>query len=165
MKIIQKIEQNKVWDHWKKVEKFSDDNFRSDIRNPLPSDLMWFQAKIEDIDLEKIYIISSDDWKLDKLCEPDFRLISAIISYQVSTHNVAKYGDIRRKEFILKNNLNIIDTKLIIVAPCKAGPFTIIEGNKRAVALGSIGKIVDIEIFLGISSGITDYCWARYSHS
>jgi len=39
-----------------------------------------------------------------------------------------------------------------------------IEGNKRAIALGKLRKIVGLEVFCGISPSIKDYLWARYSH-
>lgn len=163
MKIIKQVQQGEVWYHWRSVEGFTDDNFRSDIRDPLPDDLIWYLSYLELPDIHKVYIISSDDWRTDKLCVSDFKLITAISNYQLSSINIGKYGDIKQKEVTLKNSLDNIDTKLIFVAANKEGPYTIIEGNRRAIALGSIGKLKMLEIYLGISSRINNYLWARYS--
>jgi len=163
MKIIKEIKQDEAWDHWKKVENFSNSDFRLDIRKPLPTDLQWYTAFLETPDIGKVFIISSDDWKGDHLCVSDFKLLTAMSNYKVSLNNMGKYDDIRKKEIIFKNDLNGIDTKLIFVAPDTNGPFTIIEGNKRAIALGCLGKLNNLEIFLGVSSEIKHYCWARYS--
>lgn len=163
MKIIKEINQDEILNHWKRVENFSNNDFRSDIRDPLPNDLQWYVASIETLDIGKIFIISSDDWRGDHLCVPNFKLLTAISNYKVSLNNTEKYDNIRKKEIIFKNDLNGIDTKLIFVAPSKNGPFTIIEGNKRAIALGCLGGLTSLEIFLGVSSEIKKYCWARYS--
>ncbi len=163
MKLIREIQQIKVWDHWKETEGFSNDNFRSDIRNPLPGDLKWYLACLEISDIEKMNIISSADWRDDRLCVPDFKLLTAMSNYKTSVNTLGKYDDIRKKERFLKNDLSAMDTRLIIVAPDIKGPFTIIEGCRRAIALSSLGKLSGLEIFIGISPGIKDYKWTRYS--
>ena len=155
MKIIKEIKQDEVWKHWKNVEGWVDDNFRSDIRDKLPDNLQWYISILETFDIGKTFIISSNDWRdNDRLCIPDFKLLTAMSNYQVSLNTTSKYGDIRKKELVLKNNLMGIDTKLFLIAPMQTGPFTIIEGNRRAIALGNLGKLNKLEIFLGVSSQI-----------
>lgn len=164
MKIVKKVNQDEVWNHWKSVESFTTDDFRSDIRNPLPDDLDWVLAIVEKEDVDSFFIISSDDWKQERLCGPDFKLTTAITNYSNTPSSNGKYGDIRAKELLLSSDQNALDTKLILVSPSKKGPYTIIEGNKRAIALGKLQKIVGLEFFFGTSPSIKDYLWARYSH-
>jgi len=163
MRIIRKVNQDEVWTHWKKVENFNNDNFRSDIRDPLPLDLNWYLSILESTDINKIYVISSDDWKNEFLCVPDFKLLTALSNYKLFNYNIGKYKNICEKEALFKNDKNVLDKKFIIVAPKQDGPFTVIEGNKRMIALANLGVLSDIEVFLGLSSRINDYKWARYS--
>ena len=164
MKIVKKVNQDEVWNHWKTIEGFTTNDFRSDIRNPLPEDLDWVLAMVEKEDIDSFFIISSDDWKQEGLCDPDFKLTTAITNYSSTPSSNGKYGDIRAKELLFSSGQNTLDTKLILVSPSKEGPFTFIEGNKRVIALGKLQKIVGLEFFFGISPSIKDYLWARYSH-
>lgn len=165
MEVINQVNQSEVFNHWEKVEKISISQ-RMDIVFPLVAyaDLQWIQARLEEADLSKIYIISSDDWKDDGLCVPDFKLISAINNYQKSTKLEGKFADIKAKEDIFASGSSALDTRLILVAMDADGPFTIIEGNKRSVALGNLGKLVDLEVCVGISSAIQNYVWSRYAN-
>ncbi len=167
MELIRLADQNEVFSHWGKVENINiSQGDRSDIVTPLLSyiDLQWTLVRLEDEDLSKIYIISSDDWKDDGLCIPDFKLVSAINNYQKSTKLEGKFADIKAKEDIFASGSSVLDTRLILVAMDKDGPFTIIEGNKRSVALGNLGKLVDLEVCVGISSAIKNYVWSRHAY-
>lgn len=165
MKIFKHVTQSEVFNHWERVEKISIGQ-RADIIFPLVAyaDLVWNSAQIEPEDLEKLYIISSDDWKAEGLCVPDFKLITAINNYNQSTKNNGKYADIKIKEQIFTSNINSLDKKFILVSEDKLGPYTIIEGNKRAIALGNIGKLVGIEIYIGVSNAIRNYVWSRHAN-
>ena len=129
------------------------------------SDLKWSSALIEKDDLEKIYIISSDDWSSEGLCVPDFRLKTAIDNYSKSTFTSGKYVDIKVKEDIFTSNPGGLDTKLIMVSNSTNGPFTVIEGNKRSIALYCSGRLVGLEIYIGVSPAVRSYVWARHSFS
>ncbi len=74
-----------------------------------------------------------------------------------------KVRDIKEKKRIYQNNIDALDKKFVFVSPSIEGNFTIIEGNKRAVALQCLGKLVSNEIYLGISNDIRKYVWGRYS--
>ncbi len=164
MKVIHKVSQSEVFNHWEKVENISIAQ-RTDVVFPLVaySDLKWSLARLEGADLDKLYVISSDDWKTDGLCIPDFKLVTAINNYQKSTKSDGKFADIKAKEDIFVSNPSVLDTKFIFVAIDQNGPFTLIEGNKRSVALGSLGKLTDFEVYLGISPAIKNYVWSRYA--
>jgi len=161
MKLIKEVKQEEVWNHWKRVERIHETTiwWRSDIRHPLPRNLKWYLAEIEEKDIEKIFVISSDDWKT---LTATFTLSEAT---EVFNKGIAdeKVGNILAKKKIYQNNLDGLDRRFILVAPSINGSFTIIEGNKRAVALLSMNKLVGNQIYLGISREIRNYHWARYS--
>ena len=165
MKILKSVKQGEVFSHWERVEKISILN-RQDIVLPLLAynDLVWNITEIEDADINKIFICSSDDWLQDGLCIPDFRLGTAIANYKKSDFSSGKYADIKAKENIFEKDLNELDTKLILVADNPEGPYTLIEGCKRSVALGNLGKLASIKVYLGVSSYIRTYVWARYMY-
>lgn len=164
MKVIKQVNQSEVFNHWERVEKISISQ-RADIVFPLVAyqDLRWSLVRIEDSDLDKIYIISSDDWRTDGLCVPDFKLMTAAEKYSISSKQSGKYANIQEKENILTSDLTGLDTRFILVADNKTGPYTIIEGNRRAVALYSLNKLVGRDIYLGISPAIKNYIWSRHN--
>ena len=166
MKIIRSANQSEVFNHWGSVENMNiSQGDRSDIVSPLLSyaDLQWNLLSLEDGDLNKIYIISSDDWKTDRICAPNFKLTTAISNYRVSNKSQGKFADIAAKEQAFISNFDALDTKLILVAMDQDGPFTLIEGNRRSVALGNLGRLVGLEVFLGTSLAIKNYVWSRYA--
>ena len=163
MKIIKKVSQDDVLNHWKSVEGFTTDDFRSDIRDPLPTDLDWALAVVEESDVDLLFVISSDDWRKEGLCIPNFKLATVVANYSRTSSPDGKYADIRVKEMLFASDLKALDTKLFLVAPSINGPFTLIEGNKRAIALSKLGKLVGLETFCGISPEIKGYHWARCS--
>ena len=122
-------------------------------------------TKIENEDIKKIYICSSDDWKAEGLCVPDFKLSTAIENYRKSNLSEGKYADIKAKEEIFSKDLGGLDTKLILVAENLTGPFTLIEGCKRSVALGNINELAGLEVYVGVSPAIKNYVWSRYVYS
>lgn len=166
MRIIKKVNQSEVFSHWEKVEKISIWS-RQDIVFPLVAygDLTWSLAVIEDVDIDKIYICSSDDWKTEGLCNPDFKLTTAIENYKKSDFSQGKYADIKAKEKIFSRNISGLDTKFILVGDSQTGCFTLIEGCKRAVALGSLNKLIGLEVYMGVSPAIKNYVWSRYVYS
>lgn len=125
--------------------------------------LTWSLNTINSSDINKFFVISSDDWLQDGLCIPDFRLTTAINNFKQSPKKTEKHKNISDKQDIFKSDSDKLDTKLILVAPSRQGPFTIIEGNKRSVALGSLDRLNGLKIYLGVSPHIESYIWARYS--
>ena len=165
MKFIHPVTQSEVFSHWEKVEKISIFN-RIDIVFPLVAynDLVWNIVEIETADINKLYICSSDDWSAEGLCIPDFKVVTAVENYKKSDYSTGKFADIKAKEDILTKDIDGLDTKLIIVSDNPNGPFTLIEGCKRSVALGNLGKLVSLKVYLGVSPAIKTYIWARYMY-
>lgn len=164
MKIIKNVSQSEVFNHWEKVEKISITQ-RADIIFPLVAyaDLEWNLVSLENDDLNNLYIISSDDWKTDGICVPDFKLLTAVNNYQKSIKQDGKFADIKIKEDLFTSSPGLLDSKFILVAADKNGPFTLIEGNKRSVALGSLRKLTNLEVYVGTSPAIKNYVWSRYA--
>ncbi|MBK8505899.1 MAG: hypothetical protein IPL46_29125 [Saprospiraceae bacterium] len=160
MRIGNQVNILEVWRNWG-----NHPEGRRMILNPLLSfgDLKWYDGKIEEKDLKQMYIISSNDWTEDGLCESSFLLEEVVKSLENCNQLNDKILDIMNKVECMKSNLSSINTKLIIVAPNLNGPFTIIEGNRRAVALRHLSRIVNLNIYLGISQQIRNYPWANRS--
>lgn len=165
MKKLQKIPQVDVWKHWMRVENHNKLDFRSDIRGPLPEDLSWYLAEIEEKDLNQLFIISSADWT--DISAGTFRVIDVVnrLYFQSSLDDTQRIRkDIQEKIKFLDSG-GVFDTKLIAVTNCPElkGPFTFIEGNRRSVALYERMNIVGCQIFVGTSPEIKNYKWAQKS--
>jgi hypothetical protein len=166
MKKLLDVSQNEVWKHWMRVENFSDPNFRSDIRDTIPDDISWCVAEIEDGDVDSMFIISTGDWK-------DISAGSFLVSKVASRLNFpSDHADTQRIGNNIRKKLDHIvtgghlDPKLIAVThdDLLIGPFTFIEGNRRAVAFAVNGSLVGSKIYIGVSSLITDYKWANATY-
>lgn len=177
MKIVGSVAQDEVWDHWFRTENYARhesltgeslrqaiENWRSDIKQPLPSDIRWHEAVLEQTDVSRLFIISSDDWS--DISRRTFLVSSVAESLNETFSNEDSLrisSDIKRKLCFLESG-GTLDTKLILVSDKVVGPFTIIEGNRRAVALRCLNRLAGTRIYLGISRGITDYGWSRYAY-
>ena len=116
-------------------------------------------AEIEEKDIERIFIISSDDWRN---ITQSFRLLDTVKSLN-SLKDDGKVKNILAKKAIYQRDIDSLDRRFILVSLSVNGNFTIIEGNKRALALLSMNELVGNQIYLGVSSKIRNYVWARYS--
>jgi hypothetical protein len=165
MKEIRKTSQREVFEHWENVERLRFAR-RGDVVLPLVAyqDLTWSLSQIEEADIAKIFIISSEDWQEDGFCVPDFRLTTAIKSYNTSAKREKKYADINAKEGIFNSTPKLLDTRLFLVSDDQSGPYTIIEGNRRAVALGSLNRLAGLEVYLGVSPAIRNYVWSQAAY-
>ena len=138
---------------------------RRDIVDSLinTNDLLWYRGEIEKADIEHIFNISSDDWKQDGICVPDFKLMTSSRNIQNSFQG-NKQRDILNKLNTFQDKPELLDKVLFLVADKLDGPFTLIEGNRRGVALCILENLAGIEVFLGVSPSIKSYKWARYSY-
>jgi hypothetical protein len=159
-KLIKTCSQEEVWRHWNKIEKHESVNtWRWDIKSPIPLDIKWYVAEIEERDVNNIYIISSDDWKT---ITKSFKLLEVVDALNKGIYD-DKITNILEKKVIYQKDIDGLDRTFVFVSPSVDGNFTILEGNKRAVALQSLNKLVGNHIYLGISRKIEQYLWARYS--
>lgn len=177
LRIVRSVTQDKVWDHWFRIENYGCskslmgeslkrgiEDWRSDIKSPLPSDIRWHEAVIEQADVSHLFIISSDDWA--DISRRTFLLRSVAENLNDAFSNKDSLrisSDVQKKLSFLESG-GTLDTKLVLVSDKVSGPFTVIEGNRRAVALLCLNKLVGTRIYLGISRGIRDYVWSRYAY-
>jgi hypothetical protein len=161
IKPLKWVKEDEVWKHWRAVDQIPDEivNWKTEVRGKLPNIVAWFRSKIEKDDLDKIYIISSDDWKV---LVQSFKLVDAVKSLEENQQTSLGESILETKKAYEKN-LNGLDRVLVFVAPTIRGNYTIIDGNKRAVALLSLKKLIGLQVYLGISPKIRDYYWAKYT--
>lgn len=146
-----------------RVEGFRRPDFRSDIRGPLPADLAWYLAEIEEKDVDRLFIISSSDWA--DITGGTFRVADVVgrLHRQSCNPDTQRLGEDIQEKMQFLDAGGELDTRLIAVTHCPelTGPFTVIEGNRRSVALCAREGLVGCRIFVGVSPAIKDYRWAK----
>ena len=132
-------------------------SIRSPMVDPLPKDTEWYVTDLKKGDIKRIYIVPSSDWL--SLTSNSYSILEAVKNIDSNLDHASKIREI-------KTNLNegSLSKNLILVASSPESPFTIIEGNHRAVAL--LSKAIDSKIepivekiFLGISPEMKSYIW------
>jgi len=116
----------------------SDD--RSVILNTIPVNMSTDWVQIEKEDLPKLYIIPSVDWYMDT--GGTFRLIDTREHLRpgrgmaiLPPGPVYHYDKVQEKSRYMRDNGIAKDEVFILISASLDGPYTIIEGNHRAVVL------------------------------
>lgn len=176
--IIKKtVAQTQVWDHWFKVEQPKQHAslagsaleqaaslWRGDIKGPLPGGLVWYEAEIEQGDIESLHIISSSDWA--DISQQTFlvkKIADNLKGNFTNEDSIRISKDIKNKLLYLEGG-NTFDTQFVLVSDKISGPFTILEGNRRAVALLVLKMLVGTQVCLGLSTGIKQYVWSSQTY-
>jgi len=166
MRPVRQATESEVWEHWKRIENHSSPDFRSDIRDPLPKDLTWLICEIEPHDIDRLFIISSDDWS--DISGGTFRVAEVASRLDLPSSN----KDTLRIASDINKKLNFIDTgghldsQLVSITDRSAlsGPFTILEGNRRCVTFLLRGVLVGTSIFVGYSPAVDKCVWTRHTY-
>jgi len=166
MQLLKQIAGDEVWEIWRQVEGHSSLLFRTDIRDCLPNNLIWHLCEVQEEDIDRFYIISSDDWA--DISEGSFLVANVtrridLPSSNQDTQRIAQ--DIARKIAYMRSG-GQLDTRLIVITDSTSlyGPFTLIEGNKRAVAFTRMNVFVGSSVFVGYSPCVVDCIWARHTY-
>lgn len=166
MRPVRQLVEGEVWDHWQCVEDHQYPSFRSDIRDALPTNLIWFLCEVQPEDVDRIFIISSDDWT--DISGGTFRVSDVahrvdLPSSNADTNRLA--GDIRGKLNHLDSG-GQLDQRLIGItdSPSLFGPFTLIEGNRRSAVFYRRNLLVGSLIFVGYSPLVVDCTWTRHTY-
>jgi hypothetical protein len=114
---------------------------RDAILRHIPGDARYRHAKIEETDLASLFIITSWDWFLDT--GRTYALSETLIHLQPNRGGrvpALQRIDHRRsvdekRRYLNDYDANSTDEHLIVVASGDGGPFTLIDGTHRAVAL------------------------------
>lgn len=150
-----------VLSHWEHVDNSKNCPhvafWRERMWEPLPTNIRWYEAEIEKKDLERIFIISSDEW-----CQfsKSFKLIDVARAISKDADSTIARAILDFTERFSRES-DTLDSKLTIVSPSLNGDFTVVDGNKRSIALYNIDKLVGSNIYLGISTLIVNYPWAK----
>lgn len=140
------ISEKEVFDYWH----FCKNSLRrlplrTDIINDkFPRDAEWYNAQIEEHDIEKMFLISVEDFR--ELSQGTWTLPASCEKY--STDYYDKNHTPRFES--LKEINDTFDTRLILVSDSASGPFTIIDGNHRAILLLQEQRLVGTNVFLGV---------------
>jgi hypothetical protein len=139
---------------------------RSDIRGSLPTDHTWFVCEVEQQDIDRLFIISSDDWS--DISGGSFRVADVAARLELTSTNMDTIriaNDIRSKITHVASG-GQLDTKLMAItdSPSLFGPFTLIEGNRRSVTFLQRGTLVGSLIFVGYSSAVVHCVCARHTY-
>ncbi len=167
MQILRQSTDLEVWEHWRQVENHTSLTFRTDIRDRLPTNILWYLCKFQECDIERLYIISSDDWA--DISEGSFRVADVarrLTDLQSSNEETRRIVQNVRDKIVHIESGGQLDTLLIAItdSPSLYGPFTLIEGNKRAVAFARQNTLVECQFFVGYSPCVVDCVWARHTY-
>lgn len=132
----------------------------SDVWGRLPEHVCWVSAWVEEIDIPRLYVIGSSDWKevfgTYRLSEIGAKVLTSEDDRHRHSSRIigigAAYATGREFE------------PVAMVSYSGEGPFVVIDGNHRAVALYRIGLLVGREVYLGLHPLIgTRFGWFRHA--
>ena len=130
----------------------------SDVWGKLPPNVCWVTARIEDVDVPKIHVIGSSDWK-DIF--GTYRLVD--IASQAFHGTDDKHT--HRSRILGIENAYATGKHfepIAMVASSGEGPFVVIQGNHRAVAIQRLGLLVGQTVFVGLHEEISaSFGWFR----
>ena len=167
MQIVRQTTDLEVLEHWRQVENHTSLTFRTDIRDHLPSNILWYLCEFQQCDIDRLFVISSDDWA--GISEGSFKVtdvarrLTDLQSSDEETKRIAQ--DIVNKIAYIESG-GPLDTLLIAItdSPSLYGPFTLIEGNKRAVAFAHRNTLVGCSFFVGYSPCVVNCLWTRHTY-
>lgn len=118
----------------------------------LPSGMQWHAARFESGDDEKLYVIGSGDWEKTY---GSYRVID--IARQSQEGDDAHNHRARIRGFIETLNSGGQIAEVVAVAAKEQGPYVLIDGNHRAIALVAKNQLRGQNIFLGIHRDIDQH--------
>lgn len=159
------ISENEVWKYWKKIGGYSDDNFTSGVKELLPINMNWHLTKLSSSDLNRLYIISSEDWSNLSLDSFSVKTVAENINKKFQDEDSLRLqADIQAKVQYLKQG-GSLDSILMLVAESEnADKLTLIKGNKRAVSFLLNNQLEGLNVYIGVSPEIKQYYWARKTY-
>lgn len=129
-----------------------------DVWSMLPSGVCWFDGRIERQDLEKMHVIGSNDWK---------DVFGSYVLKTVAAQVFEIPDDPHRHSSRITGIRHALATgrqfePLILTAFSGDGPFVVIEGNHRAVALAQLNLLHGQPAFIGFHRAMgTEFHWFR----
>lgn len=131
---------------------------RSQIIEKLPAQLDWYEAIIEEEDVERLFLLPTWDWFLDS--GQTFQLI------RVPSH----LSPIRGHRFLMMPNHHKKIERIplsensqpvfIAIASKQNGPYTIIEGTHCAIKFLMMNRLIGTRCFLGLCDDLSRCYWS-----
>lgn len=147
------VPEHRVFEDWRLYDGRPETApLRTDIIHPrFPRDAEWHDAEIEALDVPKPFLISVGDfgpfsrhtWSLEVTAQ------NYSCGFHDPDHSV-------RFDKLLKKHPPF-DTRLVLVSDTLSGPFTIIDGNHRAVLLLVQNRLVGTRVHLGVHPRIRQF--------
>lgn len=129
---------------------------RKPMLDPLPPDTVWHIASFDKEDIQRTYVVPSNDW--GTVSSNTYHPLKIMENLHLDDGHAKKINSIKATL-----SQNSIDTRLILVASSIDYILTLIEGNHRGVAIfmdafeREIQNPIIDEVFVGISPTMKDY--------
>ena len=152
MKILSKTHEQDMLDHWRACEGIpADTPVRHDIfHDRFPRETTWHVAEIEAEDIDNLFMISVHDF--GPISRQTWRVSVAAQNY---LDGFTDNDHILRIRKLLDRDH--FDPRVIAVSHAANGPYTILDGNHRAIILHSRGELIEKTCFLGLHAGIRHF--------
>ncbi|WP_371322747.1 hypothetical protein VX159_10005 [Dechloromonas sp. ZY10] len=155
MKFGRAITWEEVLDTWRKTPGRTVPN--PDVWEELPSGCAWFECEVEAVDIERMYVIGSYDWS---------EIFASFSLAEIARHPRQEsdpYRHIDKIRGITAAYLSGISLKPpILTAFSGQGPFVVIEGNHRCIALLRLEQLIGSRVLLGCHPKMaSDFFWFR----
>ena len=128
---------------------------RSAILARLPAELEWHESEFEPQDVDKLYILPVFDWYMDT--GETFKVSDTLIHLSDTRgYHLPQLGSAEVLHFQTVNK--IIESppedfgEVILIASSQDGPYTVIDGTHRSVALLKMGKLIGSDCFVGVGN-------------
>ncbi|MBF0614306.1 MAG: hypothetical protein G8237_11115 [Magnetococcales bacterium] len=132
---------------------------KTEMWRPLPTGVCWFECRMEPADIPKCFVIGSRDWR--ELFGCTHLSTIAANSFQ-GEDNYSHHSRIHAMKRILASG--DFFEPLILTAFSGEGPFVIIDGNHRAIALLQLNLLAGQRLFVGFHPRMgQDFFWFQRS--
>ncbi|MBF0440175.1 MAG: polysaccharide deacetylase family protein [Magnetococcales bacterium] len=129
----------------------------------LPTGVNWFICRIDAQDIDRMYLFGTYDWKQAFATGSYHMRTIAADPCQESEEESDDFRHKFRINEIRKMYASGLRFEPIILTACSMeGPFVIIDGNHRAIAMQQLGMLVGQTVFIGLHDKMeSDFGWFR----
>jgi hypothetical protein len=163
MKILIEVPEQSVYDYWALHDKRDNDSrLRPDITGSnlnYPQGITWYSAEIDDSDIEKLYVISTGDFKI--ISGGTWLVLQCALNYP---RGIGEQHHLDRINRLLVKPGGF-DPRIITVSNSADGPLTIIEGNHRAMIMQNRNILIGQYCFLGLHKDMRNYSHLRKAYA
>jgi hypothetical protein len=134
------------------------------IWKEIPKISEWLEVEIEEVDIDRLYILPVYDWYLDT--GRSFKLIDTIEN--LSPDRGYKFENIPRQQILhyekitnmIRNPPTDLNGVVIITSNIEKGLYTIIDGTHRSSVLAKKGRLVHLRAYIGIAPNLSNCIWS-----